>query len=60
MMATAAAFGVASGVIGLYASYYLDVSSGAAVVLVATAFFLVAYLFAPRRGLVTRRLRRAA
>jgi len=59
MMATAAAFGVASGVIGLYASYYLDVSSGAAVVLVATGFFLLAYLFAPRRGLITRRLRRA-
>ena len=58
MMVVAAAIGAASGVIGLYASYYLDVSSGAAVVLVATGFFLLAYLFAPRRGLVTRRLRR--
>lgn len=58
MMAVSTACGVASALIGLYASYYLDVSSGAAVVLVATGFFLLAYLFAPRRGLVWR-LRRA-
>jgi len=60
MMLVSALLGVASGVVGLYLSYYLDVSTGAAVVLVATGFFLVAYLFAPRRGLVWRRaLRRA-
>ena len=43
-----AAFGAASSVIGLYASYYLDVVSGAAIVLTATAFFLLAFLFAPQ------------
>ena len=46
--------GVASCVIGLYASYYLDVASGAAIVLTATAFFVLAFLFAPHRGLVWR------
>lgn len=54
MMALAALFGALSSVIGLYASYYLNVVSGAAIVLTATAFFLLAFLFAPRRGLVVR------
>jgi manganese/iron transport system permease protein len=54
MMAIAAAFGVASSVIGLYASYYLDVASGAAIVLTATAFFVLAFLFAPGRGAAWR------
>ena len=58
MMAIAAALGVAASVIGLYASYYLDVASGAAIVLTATAFFLLAFLFAPRRGVAWRLARR--
>ncbi len=58
MMALAALFGALSGIIGLYASYYLDVVSGAAIVLTSTAFFLLAFLFAPGRGLLVRRLKR--
>jgi manganese/iron transport system permease protein len=50
MMVTAAALGAASSLVGLYLSYYLDIASGAAIVLTATAFFLVAFLFAPQRG----------
>ncbi|MGA2478368.1 MAG: metal ABC transporter permease, partial [Spirochaetia bacterium] len=41
-----------SGIIGLYASYYLNVVSGAAIVLTATAFFLLAFLLAPRKGII--------
>jgi manganese/iron transport system permease protein len=52
MMALAALFGALSGVVGLYLSYYVSVASGAAIVLVCTAFFLLALLFSPRRGLV--------
>ena len=48
------AIAVASAVIGLYASYYADVAAGATIVLTATAFFVVALLFAPRRGIVPR------
>ncbi len=55
MMAVAAAIGVASGVGGLYGSYYLDVASGPAIVLVASALFLVTLLLAPRRGVLWRR-----
>jgi ABC-type Mn2+/Zn2+ transport system permease subunit len=54
MMALSAVFGALSGVIGLYASYYLDVVSGAAIVLTATAFFLLAFLFAPHKGMVVK------
>ena len=54
MMLTAAGLGALSSVIGLYLSYYANVASGAAVVLVATAFFLLAFLFAPQRGLLWR------
>ena len=52
MMAIAAIIGAFSGVVGLYASFYLNVASGAAVVLVATIIFTFVFLFAPRRGVV--------
>ena len=55
MMALSAAFGAASSVAGLYFSYYLNVASGAAVVLTATVVFMVAFVAAPQRGLLARR-----
>ncbi|MGC9520866.1 MAG: metal ABC transporter permease [Anaerolineae bacterium] len=54
MMALAALVGALSGIIGLYISYYVSVASGAAIVLVCTAIFLVVLLFAPRRGLLAQ------
>jgi ABC-type Mn2+/Zn2+ transport system permease subunit len=54
MMLVSAGIGAVSGVAGLYVSYYLNVASGAAVVLTATAVFLVVFVAAPRRGLVAR------
>jgi manganese/iron transport system permease protein len=52
MMGLAAVFGALSGLIGLYASYYLNIASGATIVLTATLFFVLAYLFSPRKGLL--------
>ncbi len=52
MMALAAMIASLSGVIGLYLSYYASIASGAAIVLVATGFFLVTFLLAPQRGLI--------
>jgi manganese/iron transport system permease protein len=43
MMVLAAIFAALSGVIGLYLSYYLSIASGAAIVLTATLFFLLAF-----------------
>jgi len=60
MMVLAAIFGSLSAVIGLYLSYYINVASGPAVVLVCTAIFLLALLLSPRQGLLkwTRRTKR--
>lgn len=55
MMVISALIGAFSGAAGLYISYYLDIASGPAVVLVATFIFVLTYLFAPQRGLVWRR-----
>jgi ABC-type Mn2+/Zn2+ transport system permease subunit len=55
MMVLSATIGVFSSVTGLYASYYLDIASGPAIVLVATIVFVLAYLFAPGRGVVWRK-----
>lgn len=59
MMALAVVIGAASGVMGLYLSYYAGIASGPAIVLVCTAFFLLAALFAPGRGWVWQQRRRA-
>lgn len=52
MMAVSALIGAVSAVGGLYASYYLGIAPSGAMVLVATAVFVVTFLFAPGRGLV--------
>ncbi len=54
MMALAAFIGAVSGVAGLYLSFYISVASGAAIVLVCTVLFVIAFLFAPRRGWLWR------
>jgi manganese/iron transport system permease protein len=43
MMGLAAVFAAFSGIIGLYLSYYLSIASGAAIVLTATSFFIIAF-----------------
>jgi len=45
-------------VMGLLASYHGNVSSGATIVLVCTAAFVLAFLFAPERGYVARQRQR--
>lgn len=54
MMGVAAVIGAVSGVVGLYASYYLNVASGPAVVLVATLIFVLVFAFAPGHGVLRR------
>lgn len=54
MILLAAFFGAASGVLGLYLAFHYDVASGGTMVLVATAFFLLALLASPRHGLFSR------
>jgi ABC-type Mn2+/Zn2+ transport system permease subunit len=54
MMVTAAGIGALSNVTGLYLSFYLNIASGPAMVLVATGFFLLVFLFRPSQGYVWR------
>lgn len=55
LMGLAVAFGVGGAVVGLYLSYWLDVASGASIVLVETALFVMVLAFNPRGGLLRRR-----
>jgi manganese/iron transport system permease protein len=50
MMLLAALIASLSGVIGLYVSYYLSIASGAAIVLTATLFFLLVFLWKKLKG----------
>lgn len=52
MMLVAAGIGIFSNVCGLYISYYVNVASGPAMVLVATGIFGLVFLFAPGRGIL--------
>ncbi|MFB0833274.1 metal ABC transporter permease [Arthrobacter halodurans] len=58
MLLVSSALGVASAVAGIYASYYLDLSASASVVLAQALMFFAAYLFAPRAGVVSAALER--
>ena len=55
LVGLAVAIGIGSSIVGLYVSYWFDVASGATIVLVQTALFLVALAFGPRTGLLGRR-----
>lgn len=61
MLVIATLTGAACGVIGAYASYFINGSTGGCIVVLQTLVFLAALVFAPKHGLLaTRRLRRLA
>jgi manganese/iron transport system permease protein len=51
MMFLGSIFGVISSVVGIYISYYLNVPSGAAIVIVVTILFLMVFLLKQKVGL---------
>jgi manganese/iron transport system permease protein len=54
VMAVAALVGIGSAILGLYLSYWLDVASGATIVLVQTTAFLAVLALGPRSGILSR------
>lgn len=56
MLLIAASASVFSCITGAYASYYFDVSTGGAMVLVLGLLFFVTFLFAPKHGVFARKL----
>jgi manganese transport system permease protein len=57
MLVLAVGITVAASLAGIYASYYLDISTGAAVVLAQSLVFTVVYLVARPNGVLWQRLR---
>jgi len=55
MMGLAAAIAALSALGGLYLSYWFDLAAGGTIVLVLTTVFALAWIFAPRHGLIARR-----
>jgi ABC-type Mn2+/Zn2+ transport system permease subunit len=58
MMGIAAFIGSASAVTGLYLSYFVNLPSGPAIVLVETLVFIIVFVLGPKRGLLWSRIRR--
>lgn len=57
MIILASFFGTLSSVIGLYISFKHNLSSGAVIVLAATALFILAFIFSPKQGVLWRAIR---
>jgi len=57
MIYLAAGFGVISAIIGLYFSFTYNLASGATIVMVATALFLLTFLFSRKHGIVWKSIR---
>lgn len=55
LMALAVGIGVSTAIVGLYLSFWLNVASGATIVLVQSLVFGTALLLGPRSGLLRRR-----
>ncbi|MCX2523325.1 metal ABC transporter permease [Larsenimonas rhizosphaerae] len=56
MVMVAMGTAVISVMLGLWASFYANVETGAAIVLAQSGFFLVSFLLAPRKGVLARYL----
>jgi ABC-type Mn2+/Zn2+ transport system permease subunit len=54
MMALGSVLAAISAVVGLYISFYLNLASGASIVLVETLIFAIAALLGPKTGLLSR------
>lgn len=59
LLAIAVVIGAGTSFLGAYASYFLDGATGGIIVVLQTAVFLAAFVFAPKHGMLAAR-RRAA
>lgn len=54
VMLLGVAIGIFSSIAGMYLSYYLNLPSGPAIVLVTSALFVLVFLFSPTQGILTK------
>ncbi len=57
MLLLAGIFGVITSGLGVYLSYHLDGATGGVIVSLQTALFMLAFLFSPKFGVITERLK---
>lgn len=60
LLAVAVAIGAGSSFLGAYLSYFLDGATGAVIVTLQTLVFLIAFVIAPKHGLLAARAKRRA
>ncbi len=60
LLALASGIGAATGFVGAYLSYFLDGATGGVIVLLQTSLFALAFLFAPKHGLLAAKRRARA
>ncbi len=60
MIGLAVAMGTGTSIVGAYASYFFDGSTGGCIVTLQSALFVVALVFGPKHGLIAARARRRA
>ena len=58
LIAISVAIGAVSSFLGAYLSYFLDGATGGVIVVLQTSLFLLAFVFAPKHGLLAARRRR--
>jgi manganese/iron transport system permease protein len=54
MMMLGAIIGAFDSIAGVYISYYFNIPSGPAIVLVSSCFFVLTLLFSPSQGILVR------
>ncbi|WP_428927775.1 metal ABC transporter permease [Marinibacterium sp. SX1] len=60
LIVTAVCIGTLTSFLGAYASYFLDGATGGVIVVLQTLVFLVAFVWAPKHGLLAQRRKAAA
>lgn len=55
MIFMAAGFGALSAIIGLFFSYSYNLASGATIVLTCAVFFVLAFVFSPKKGIISHK-----
>ena len=60
LILTSVAIGTVTSFIGAYASYFIDGATGGIIVCLQTLIFLIAFVLAPKHGLIAARRRAAA
>ncbi len=60
MIGIATSMGVGTSIVGAFASYFFDRSTGGCIVTLQSALFVAALVFAPKHGLIGQRARRRA